>query len=177
MPEPLTGGLVVDASAAIAVIRRESSAAFVQHKMAGRGRLIVPDPFWIEIANVLVRRYGATGDDVVEAIREIDELGIESVRVDRPLLFAAIDIQHRHRLSAYDATYLALTETRDAQLMTLDRRLAAAAGPRAVRLDGMRPPRLSEEAAAAYGSEPIDWARFGPYLARLRAEAREAPAR
>lgn len=109
-------------------------------------------------------------EKVVESLREIDDLGIESVRIDRPLLLTAIDLQNRFELTAYDAIYLALAETEDARLLTLDRRLAAAAGHRAIRIDGMHAAGLSE-GKAPYGSEPVNWARFGPYLARLRAEA------
>lgn len=137
--------------------------------VAGR-RILVPDGFWIELANVLIRRYAMTPEEVVEATREIDELDVESVRIDRVLILAVMDHQHRHRLSAYDATYLALAESEDARLLTLDVKLAAAAGDRAIHLDGMPSHRLSE-AATAYGRDPIDWARFGPYLAQLRAEA------
>jgi predicted nucleic acid-binding protein len=36
----------------------------------------------------------------------------------------------RHNLTAYDALYVALAEMLDAPLVTLDRRLAAAAGAR-----------------------------------------------
>ena len=80
----------------------------------------------------------------------------------------ALDLQARFDLSSYDAAYLALAETEDAQLLTLDRRLAVAAGPRAVRLPGLTPERLFER-PAPYG-EPVDWGRFGTYLARVRTE-------
>ncbi len=177
MSDDRPSALVVDASAALAIIRAEAlgrpaRSAISAHRSGG-GRLCVPDHFWLELANVLVREYLGAGGDVIEAFREMDELGIESIRIDRPLLLSATDLQHRHRLSAYDAVYLALAEAEDARLLTLDLRLASAAGNRAVRLEGMLPPRLSEE-RAPYTGEPVDWARFGPYLARLRAQARDA---
>ncbi|HYN70343.1 MAG TPA: type II toxin-antitoxin system VapC family toxin [Candidatus Eisenbacteria bacterium] len=171
--DPLSA-IVVDASIAIAIARREPAATAARSLLRVRagGRLLVPDHFWIELTNVLVRRYSATAEETVEALRELDEVGFESVRIDRPLLLAGIDLQQRHGLSAYDAIYLALAEAEDAQLLTLDARLANAAGDRAVWLEGMRPPGLAEE-RAVYGGDPIDWARFGPYLARLRADARD----
>ncbi len=168
--------VVLDASAVIALIRSEhqgpSIAALIDGHRAAAGRLLVPDHFWLEVANVLGRRYRASPEQVIVAFRAMDELQIESVRTDRPLLLLTIDFQTRRGLSAYDAVYLALAEAEDGRLMTLDARLADAAGERAVRLDGMRRPRLAEE-PATYGGEPVDWARFGPYLARLRAEARD----
>jgi predicted nucleic acid-binding protein len=171
-------GLVVDASVGIAIIRAEpaglDAATILARHRASDGRLLVPDHFWIEIANVLARRYAATPEQIVRAFRAMDELALESVRSDRPGLLLSLELQHRHRLSAYDAIYLALAEIEDAQLVTLDERLADAAGDRAMRLAGMRPRRLAEE-RAGYGNDPIDWARFGPYLARLRAEAQAPP--
>ncbi len=128
----------------------------------------MPDHFWLEVANVLIRRYGVTPDEAVEQLRVVDDFDLRSVRLDRPLLLVALDRQARFGLSSYDAAYLALAETEDGRLLTLDGRLALAAGSRAVPLAALGEGRLSEE-PAPYG-EPIDWARFGPYLARLRAE-------
>lgn len=106
---------------------------------------------------------------MVEALRETEDLGIDTIPMDRALLLVTIDIQGRDRLSAYDAAYLALVETEDARLLTLDRQLSLAAGPRAIPIPGLGQERLSE-LPAPYGA-PVDWARFGPYLARLRADA------
>ncbi len=166
--------IVLDASVAIAIIRREPTRpnllAVLRETAAGRGDRVVPDDFWLEVANVLIRRYGVTPAEAVEQLRDVDDFGLRSIRIDRPLLLVTLDLQARFGLSAYDAAYLALAETEDARLLTLDGRLALAAGPRAVRLPGLTQERLSGE-PAPYG-EPIDWARFGPYLAELRAAAR-----
>lgn len=167
--------VVLDASAAIAMVRREPAGpnvlAFLRASASTGSRLLVPDAFWVELVNVLVRRYSLRSNEVLQAVRDMDDFGFESIRIDRPLLLVAIDLQSRFGLSGYDAVYLALAETEDARLLTLDRGLATAAGSRAVDLPGLNRERISEE-PAAYG-EPIDWAQFGPYLAQLRAEARE----
>lgn len=174
-----TAALVLDASVAIAIVRSEPTApallALLRTSIAHGGRRLVPDDFWLELANVLVRRHHASPEEAVEALREVDDFELESVRLDRPLLLASLDLQARFGLSAYDAAYLALANAEDARLLTLDAELARAAGRRTVRLQGAGRSRLSEE-AASYGHEAIDWARFGPYLARLRAEARDAAA-
>jgi predicted nucleic acid-binding protein len=166
--------IVLDASAAIALIRREPAwpalAEVLRASAREAVRLLAPEAFWLEIVNVLVRRYGLPPSEVVEGLREMDDLGIDSVRLDRPLLLVTIDLQARFGLSAYDAAYLALAEVEDARLLTLDRQLTHAAGARAIRLAGIGDGRLSEE-PAEYG-QPVDWARFGAYLSRLRAEAR-----
>lgn len=170
----MTGAVVLDASAALALVRLEPAAPTVEaalRSLSGDERRIVPDVFWLEVANVLIRRYGVRPDKVVEALRELDELSLESVRLDRAVLLVTLDLAARHGLSAYDGSYLALAEVEDARLLTLDGALAAAAGPRAIRLSADGPRRLAET-PAAYRAEPIDWARFGPYLAELRAAAR-----
>lgn len=171
----MTGALTVDASAAIALISREPgrdnvTGALRQSARQGE-RLLVPDVFWLELVNVLVRHRRHTTDEVVASLREADELGLETVPIDRALLLVAIDLAGRTGLSAYDATYLALAELEDARLLTLDRGLAAAAGPRAIPLPSLGPRRLAES-PGRYPAEPVDWARFGPYLGKLRAEAR-----
>jgi predicted nucleic acid-binding protein len=169
--------LVLDASVAIAIIRREPTApallALVRASIAHGGRRLVPDDFWLELANVLVRRHRASPEMAVEALREADDFSLESVRLDRPLLLATLDRQALFGLTSYDAAYLALADAEDAQLLTLDVELARAAGGRAVRIPGAGRPRLSE-GPAPFGRDAIDWARFGPFLARLRAEARDA---
>ncbi|MBI2777308.1 MAG: type II toxin-antitoxin system VapC family toxin [Chloroflexi bacterium] len=165
--------LVLDASVALAVIRSEPSGAaaatLISRHRSAAGRLIVPDQFWLELANVLSRRYGASPEQVVEAFQAMDDLEIETVQMDRPLLLLALDVQHRSGLSAYDAIDLALAEAEDCGLLTLDAHLGAAAGARLVAIEGSDRHRLAE-APAAYGGKGIDWARFGPYLASLRAE-------
>lgn len=166
--------IVVDASVAIALVRREPARAEVVgilRPRPERGRCLVPDVFWLELANVLTRRHRLTPAQVVEALRDVDDLDLESVALDRAMLLLAIDVAARFSLAVYDAAYLALAEVEDARLVTLDRRLAVAAGPRAVPLRSLGQLRLTES-SEPYGSEPVDWARFGPYLAKLRAAAR-----
>ena len=172
--------VVVDASAALALELGEPAAPSVQRWIAGHraraGRLLVPDLFWFEVVNVLNRRHGADADVIVATLQGLDDLGFESFRLERPLLLLGLDAQVRFGLSAYDAAYLALAESEDARLLTLDERLRRAAGERAVPLDGRTSHRLAEE-PASYGGEPVDWTRFGPYLAHLRAQAKSLPTR
>ena len=142
--------LVVDASAALAILRAEPSGAECARLIASAlpdGAILVPDPFWLEVTNVLVRRYRWGPDAVVEALHALDELGIETVPIDRPLVLLGLDLMTAHPLSGYDAAYLGLAEVEGAALLTLDGDLAAAAGDRAI-VPGR--PR-SREARAPYG--------------------------
>ncbi len=169
----MADALVLDSSAALALLLGEPEAPSVRDllvRAAGRP-LLVLDLFWLEVVNVLLRRHGWDANAVVETLRELDELGIETVAPDRPMVLAALDLAATRGISAYDAAHLALAEAADAQLLTLDERLARAAGPRAAIRPG---PGTNEERApygpAAAGPAP-DWARHGRYLAELRRAA------
>ncbi len=165
--------LVLDVSAALAILRGEPAAASVLaalRSVSGNITILVPGHFWLELTNVLVRRYGWTPDEVVAALRELDELGVETVEIDRPLTLLGLDLMAAHGLTAYDAAYLALAEVADAQVITLDAAVTAAAGDRAI-LAGTKPrSRGPREDRAAYGSPAIRprWAVHGRYLAELR---------
>jgi predicted nucleic acid-binding protein len=164
--------MVLDASAAIAIARAEPGVADIRsvvygHLTAG-GEIDAPDHFWLEVANAFVRRHGLTPVEVVEAVRELDDLGIVTYPIDRPLLLLVLERMHSEGLSAYDAAYLALAEVVDGRLLTLDSRLATAAGDRAIPGPWQRP-RRSAETPATYG--PSALTAFGPYLAELRRRA------
>jgi predicted nucleic acid-binding protein len=178
--------VVVDASIGIARVRPELASPSVRRLLtslaADGSRLLVPAHFWIEVINALGVRHRMSVPEIAEALHELDQLAVETVEVDRPLLLSATTLLAGHRLTAYDALYLALAEARDARLATLDRELAAAAGGRAIRLEDAGPPRRLAEQRAAYGApvttaaaDPGRWPGFGAYLAELR--ARERPSR
>jgi predicted nucleic acid-binding protein len=169
MPEPL----VLDASAAIAIIRAEPQgpgiAALLERHVAADGRVVVPGHFWLEVGNVLLRRYRFAPDRIVGEMQSLEAFAIETIHIDRTLLLLLLDRMWTLDLSAYDAAYLALTESLNASLVTLDVRLAAAAGSRAI---PRGPHRLAETASNYEVTEPSEvWAHFGGYLAELRREA------
>lgn len=159
--------LVIDASAAISLVRGEESGDAIRIVIGRRASrpLLVPEVFWIEVTNILVRRYGHPMHAVLDAVAELDDLGLRTVQSSRGGLLSSVAVMIEYGLSAYDATYLALAESTNADLLTLDRRVAAAAGDRAVRLDGgeVREPR------APYRLEPwITWDEATEYLAAVR---------
>jgi predicted nucleic acid-binding protein len=169
MPEPL----VLDASAAIAIIRAEPQgpaiAALLEGHVAADGRVVVPGHFWLEVGNVLLRRYGFAPERIVGEMQTLDGFAIETIHIDRTLVLLLLDRMWSLNLSAYDAAYLALTESLAASLVTLDGRLAAAAGSWAL---PRGPHRLAESLSNYKVSDPSEvWAQFGGYLAELRREA------
>jgi predicted nucleic acid-binding protein len=164
--------VVIDASVALALLLDEPEAPLVREAIAGwtsRGRArIVPAHFWLEVVGRLGRT--VSGTLVLEAFHRLDTLGLETVDTDRPLLILAIDRMERSGLTAYDAVYLVLAESLDAQLATFDSALAAAAGDRLEPIDGQH---RAGERAALY-EQDVTWPRYkeaSAYLAQLRAEA------
>ncbi len=163
--------IVLDASAAVALLRNEPSAVTVHELLRAHlsegGTIHVPDLFWLEVGNVLVRRYGVSAPKVIEALRLLDELGIATTALDRPFLLLAIDRAEAHNLSLYDAVYLVLAETLDAGFVTLDEALADAAGEGAQ--PSRRPPSTAEELAPYRTPAARErLAAIGAYLAELR---------
>ena len=171
--------VVIDASVAIARLRTDEHTpellrAFRDWSSIGAG-LVVPRNFWWEVVNGLAIGNGYSGERVLEAVHELELLGIESIDPDRGQLLLAIEAVERFRLTAYDAQYLVLAETLIAPLATLDRNLARAAGIRARYLGRGDTHRLPEEDAVY--EHAVTWPRYraaSAYLAKLRAEAREA---
>lgn len=166
MPERL----VLDASAALAFLRGERRGADVAELLARHlatgGAVIVPGIFWLEVTNVLVRRHSLSIEDVLAALRYLDEFGIETVAGDRSLTILGLDLMMAHGLSAYDAAYLALAVAEDARLLTVDARLDRAGGERSA----LGHPRGFHEAPSAYGSPAVmdALATHGAFLAELR---------
>jgi predicted nucleic acid-binding protein len=166
-------GIVIDASAAIALVAQEPEGPAVRQMLAvwsKQKRLIsVPSLFWLEVVNALLRRRRWSGADTLEAVHKLDVYQLDTVEQDRALVVAALDLGERHEMSAYDATYVALAIRLDAQLLTLDGRLALAAGERAVSLGDQR----VSEAHVLYERE-VTWPDYrgaSAFLAKLRAAA------
>jgi predicted nucleic acid-binding protein len=169
-----SGVLVIDASVVIAIARNEpdgpGAADLIDRSTRGGRRTVVPSHLWLEATNALMRRHHWDGRSVIEAIREIDALDLETIELDRPTLLLAVDLCERHGLTSYDATYLALADATDGSLFTLDRHLRTVAANRAVPFDG----HGLAETPAVYEHE-VTWPDYkgaSAYLARLRHEAR-----
>jgi predicted nucleic acid-binding protein len=88
----------------------------------------VPALWWFEVRNILVvseRRKRLTESDTASFLRKLARL---RVMIDRsPEEADVLMLARRHRLSAYDASYLDLARGDGVSLATLDKELAAAA--------------------------------------------------
>jgi len=174
----MSAAVVIDASVALARVRREPGWQDIDRMLrAWRTKglvLCVPNHFWLEISNALIRGHRMPAAAVLEVVHHLDELGLETVELDRPLLVLALDLAERHGLTMYDAAYLAIAESLGSRLFSADLELVASAGSRGLSPSGMSDHRLSEtlsEYRVERRSTWPDYSGASAYLARLRAEA------
>lgn len=124
--------VVVDASAAAAVVFAEPDAVAVLAVLLSASRCVVPPLFLTEVANVgrsKVRRGELSWDDATFALGRLDGWPLSEQNV---AWRDAFSIARRTGLTVYDAVYLSLAEKRDLPLVTLDDALRAAAGKRSL---------------------------------------------
>lgn len=123
--------IVVDASVAMAWCFDDESSSATDAILEGLREhpAVVPSVWNLEVANVLLvaERKGklteAAATHFLDLLQRLP-ITVEAAVADPQALLA---IGRRHRLSAYDASYLLLAERLGAPLATLDRPLAAAA--------------------------------------------------
>ena len=115
---------VVDASAVAAVLFDEPESEPIIASIAGS--LIAPTLLPYELASVCATKLASRRADaqtILSRYRLFEQLEIELAEPDWRTLPASA---REWGLSAYDAAYLQIALRRDAQLVTLDARLAAA---------------------------------------------------
>lgn len=99
--------------------------------LSTRERIVAPPLLWIEMANILrqrMRRAGITLNQALELFDRFQEIPITS-HSSSDLSREALILADRYQLAAaYDAHYIALAETLEADLWTDDRRLLRALG-------------------------------------------------
>lgn len=124
---------VLDASVTLAWAFADQSrhaAAFraADLLMTGSEVALVPELWWYEVRNILLmseRQGRISGDGTIQFLHQISQLRIQidPRRADGPLL----ELARRHKLTVYDAAYLALAIREGLPFATLDKTLAAAA--------------------------------------------------
>lgn len=122
--------IVVDASVLVNVVGDDGADGDRARETVRGQELSAPDLVDVEVVSVLRRRWLAktmTARRFAEAIEDLGALPANRYPV-LPFMQRAYEL--RANVSAYDATYVALAELLDCTLVTADRRLAAAPGPR-----------------------------------------------
>jgi len=125
-----TGRAVVDSSALMALLCDDGPTGHWTARRLDTVTLVAPHLVMPEVANVLRRQLSSgvlSAAEAAMAHRDLLELPLElwpyEATADRAW-------ELRDNLTCYDASYVALAETLDLPLVTLDRRLARASGPR-----------------------------------------------
>jgi predicted nucleic acid-binding protein len=121
---------VVDASVIVAWLVHGGDAGAWAERIVLGGELAAPHHLPVEVANVLRRAVlaGQVGPDAA-SLAHADLLDLPLTYVPyAPLAERAWEL--RSTVTSYDAAYVALAEELAAPVATLDRRLAAASGPR-----------------------------------------------
>jgi len=114
---------VVDASAVVALLFNELTCEEVVLRLRGSS-LHAPSLVGFEVANACLKKMRARPAErqaLLEAFTLLDELSISLETVN---LEEAIVLAERTTLSLYDASYLWLASALDAELVTLDGKLA-----------------------------------------------------
>jgi predicted nucleic acid-binding protein len=123
--------IVADASVvANALADDGTDGELARSELRSAGELAAPDLVDVETVAVMRRRWLAGTLTARRFRTAIDDL--ELLDLDRyptlPFMRRAYEL--RHNLTAYDASYIALAELLGSELLTGDRHLAAAPGPR-----------------------------------------------
>lgn len=125
--------IVLDASAAADVILKvEPKASRIRERMGNsEGGIHVPHIFEIEVLSTL-RRHFFSGDLSEEREAEaLHDLSTMTLTRHPHTPFIERIWELKENVTAYDAAYIALSETLDAPLITSDGRLARSSGHRA----------------------------------------------
>jgi predicted nucleic acid-binding protein len=126
---------VVDASAVVALLFNELTQEKIVARLRGAS-LHAPELLEFEVANACLKKMLASPGErqaLLEAFSLLDALSIAPERIN---LAEAIVLAKRTTLSFYDASYLWLARALNAELVTLDRKLARA--DKALRRSGER---------------------------------------
>lgn len=124
--------MVCDASAVVAMLLDDGGDGAWAAGLMMDADLAAPALMPFEAANVVRRQEMAglvSSDQAAQAHADLLDLDVERWPYD---LLAVRAWELRANLSSYDATYIALAEPLGATLITLDRRIARAPGPRCV---------------------------------------------
>lgn len=122
--------VVADASVVSALLMGQGPESdWARSQLAGV-RLVAPHLMPVEVVSLMRRAVSAGQFSAHEAVMAAQDLGMLSVEYHEPVPVLERIWELRANVTAYDATYVALAEVLDAPLVTLDRRLARASGPR-----------------------------------------------
>jgi len=120
--------IILDSSVAIAALIDSGPVGEWAESILGSGALAAPHLMPAEVANIL-RRSAAAGE-VTADVASLAEFVGRRIELFPYAPFAWRVWELRQNVTSYDAWYVALAEALQAPMVTLDRRLPRASGPR-----------------------------------------------
>ena len=117
---------VVDASALGALVFGEPEAEKISAAMSNSA-LVAPLLLWFELSSIClkkIKKHPDQKDSLIDAFHLAQVLPIEMAAVD---YLEAIRLADEMQITTYDASYLWVSRQLDGELLTLDRKLLAAA--------------------------------------------------
>ena len=122
--------LVVDASVLVELVADTPEASRLRERLVADADQHAPHLIDAEVLSAIERKHRAGALDATRRSQAIADLQLWPGErwSHRILLPRAWEL--RHNVRSYDALYVALAEALDAPLITLDRRLVTASGPR-----------------------------------------------
>ena len=129
-PESIEMRFVLDASVVITWAMRDEShpQADLAFTRLQAGSAVVPAIWWYEILDILIvneRRGRIAEADSLQFLRDLKAFSIDILFPQDEL--ELIDLSRKHKLSIYDAAYLAIALRENLPLSTLDKNLESAA--------------------------------------------------
>jgi predicted nucleic acid-binding protein len=118
---------VLDASVAIKwfftdELERDEALAVLEALTNHPDNFFVPDFFYHELTAVLIRKSGFQKAFVRESIATIYQMGIRTANLGEELAKEAISLSCQHKISFYDAIYVALAVTLKGRWLTSDQK-------------------------------------------------------
>ena len=117
-----TRGYVIDASVAVKWFSKEAGSrearTILEKCESGSVELHAPDLLLYEVGNALVRGKGLDAVFVKDALVLLLQSKIKFSPLDDMLIGRAAEISEKHRLTFYDAAYVALADTESATLLS-----------------------------------------------------------
>ena len=91
-----------------------------QQKLQNKMEIVVPDLFFFEILNVLLKKKYFRIDDIFRASESLYLMEMEIIYPDKKIIDKAIDISGGSGLTFYDSLYIAVALNRHTSLITED---------------------------------------------------------
>jgi predicted nucleic acid-binding protein len=127
--------IVPDASVLVDALLAEPVASEAWRRWADEERMLLAPPLvWVEVANVLLRRYRMPASVIAAKLELLVASGLETADRGPRGVAAAVGLAGHHGLTAYDATCLWLAIDVDGELATTDVALIRAAEAEGVAL-------------------------------------------